>query len=128
MRKNRRKSIIIVFLLVILASITIISIIFSVKLIIISAELIIISDDIQVYNESKRKTDSMTEEAMELFEFREKEFYNSQDVMVRWFSNLHPIFKVIVIFGDFALICYLINLWSKIIITLKRKRKRKRRK
>ena len=127
MKENRRKTIIIIMFLI-LASFTIITSIFSVKLIVISAELLIISDDIQVYNESKRKTDSMTKEAIELFEFREREFYNSQDVMVRWFSNLHSILKAIVIFADFALICFLINLWSKIIVTLKRERRiRKRR-
>lgn len=128
MGKNRKRAMSIVFLMTIVASITIIGL--SAKLAWTCAKLAIINDNIQFYNEAERKTDEMTKEAEELFEFREKEFYNSEDFMVRTFSNLNPIVKILVIMGDIILLWYLVDMWCfygrNLIASRKRKKRRKK--
>lgn len=128
MGKNRERAIIIVFLLSIIGSITIIG--FSAKLGWTCFKLAIINDDIRFYNEAERKTDEMTKEAEELFEFREKEFYNSEDFMVRTFSNLNPFFKCLVIIVSLAILCYLLDtcffFGRNLIKSNKRRKKRKK--
>lgn len=128
MGKDRSKSMIIVFLFAIIGSITIIGL--SAKLAWTSVKLGIVSDNIQFYNEAERKTDQMTAHAIELFEFREQEFYNSEDFMVRTFANLNPFFKCIVIMADLIILWYMIYMWSffgrNIIASRKRKKRRKK--
>lgn len=130
MGKNRARAMIIVFLFSIIGSITIIGL--SAKLVWTCAKLAIINDNIQFYNEAERKTDEMTMEAEELFEFREKEFYNSEDFLVRTFSNLNPLFKILVIMGDIVILLYLLDMWfffgRNIIASTKRKRRKKQKK
>ncbi len=61
-----------------------------------SAQLFIISDNIQFYNDSYVKTQKMTDEVREQFRLRQENFYESDDFVVRTFSNSFVLVKLLI--------------------------------
>ena len=79
----------------------------SVKIYKTALELSVLNDNIRYYQEQSIKTDSMTIEAQKDIEIRENDFYNSNDPIIRWFSNLYGLIKLVVlaidvVFGIYA--------------------------
>ena len=79
----------------------------SVKIYKTAWELFVLNDNIRYYEEQSIKTDSMTIEAQKDIEIRENDFYNSNDPIIRWFSNLYGLIKLVVlaidvVFGIYA--------------------------
>ena len=79
----------------------------SVKIYKTALELFVLNDNIRYYEEQSIKTDSMTIEAQKDIEIRENDFYNSNDPVIRWFSNLYGLIKLVVlaidaVFGFYA--------------------------
>ena len=79
----------------------------SVKIYKTALELSVLNDNIRYYQEQSIKTDSMTNEVQIDIEIRENDFYNSNDHIIRWFSNLYGLIKVFVlaidvVFGIYA--------------------------
>lgn len=79
----------------------------SVKIYKTALELFVLNDNIRYYQEQSIKTDSMTNEAQKDIEIRENDFYNSNDPVIRWFSNLYGLIKLVVlaidvVFGFYA--------------------------
>ena len=72
----------------------------SVKIYKTAWELFVLNDNIRYYQEQSIKTDSMTNEVQKDIEIRENNFYNSNDPVIRWFSNLYGFFKVLVLAFD----------------------------
>lgn len=61
-----------------------------------ASNLIVLNGNIQFYNEQVRKTDSMTAEAEKDFEAR-RAIYNSEDFVIRTFSNQNALIKIAII-------------------------------
>ena len=79
----------------------------SVKIYKTALQLFVLNDNIRYYQEQSIKTDSMTNEVQIDIEIRENDFYNSNDHIIRWFSNLYGLIKVFVlaidvVFGIYA--------------------------
>lgn len=79
----------------------------SVKIYKTALQLFVLNDNIRYYQEQSIKTDSMTNEVQIDIEIRENDFYNSNDHIIRWFSNLYGLIKVFVlaidvVFGVYA--------------------------
>ena len=72
----------------------------SVKIYKTALQLFVLNDNIRYYQEQSIKTDSMTNEVQIDIEIRENDFYNSNDPVTRWFSNLYGFFKVLVLAFD----------------------------
>ena len=72
----------------------------SVKIYKTAWELFVLNDNIRYYQEQSIITDSMTNEVQKDIEIRENDFYNSNDPVTRWFSNLYGFFKVLVLAFD----------------------------
>lgn len=68
----------------------------SCKIIETGYQLITLSEKAQYYNESINKTDEMTKEYLKNNEERQA-IYNSEDTVIRVFSNLPTLFKAIVL-------------------------------
>lgn len=66
--------------------------------------LFVIHDNISFYNESYRKTDSSTEAVEEQFRIRQERYYDSEDTVVRTFSNMFVLFKLFFFLLAIALI------------------------
>lgn len=93
--------------------------------------LMILNDNAQYYNENVRKTDGMTEEYLENNEMRQ-EIYNSEDVVIRVFSNLPTLIKLFVwilamIAVPFVPFVLLINIVRQIFRIKRRCKQRRRR-
>lgn len=69
----------------------------NVKIFQTASSLIVLNDNIQFYNEQSRKTDSMTADAEKDFEAR-RDIYNSEDFVIRAFSNQNAVIKIAIIF------------------------------
>lgn len=69
----------------------------SIKICETAVKLAIINDNVRLYNEQPFKSDKMTAEYNELKNLRNEEFYNSEDDLVKFFSNAHLLFKLILI-------------------------------
>ena len=72
----------------------------SVKIYKTALELSVLNDNIRYYEEQPIKTNEMTVQAERDSEIRENDFYNSNDPVTRWFSNLYGFFKVLVLAFD----------------------------
>lgn len=66
------------------------------KIISTSAKLLSMNDSAQFYNEQVRKTDKMTDEYNEM-DAERKQIYNSNDVVIRVFSNRNACIKLVVL-------------------------------
>ena len=62
-----------------------------------AGELFAINDSIRFYNEYPRKTDAWTAEIEKLLELRREKYYNSDDFVVRTYSNANIVLKVLAI-------------------------------
>lgn len=95
-----------------------------------AANLIVLNDNIQYYNEQYRKTDAMTEKALEYMEERENNYYNSEDSIVRGFSNLNTLFKlfaILVALASYPFVLYLLFVqFIRTIVPFAKKRKNQR--
>ena len=69
-----------------------------------AGRLFVLNDNISVYNEQYRKTDEMTAEAEKYFKEREENFYNSDDAVVRLYSNSNALLKVVFFVVALALV------------------------
>lgn len=92
MRKNNKSNILATIILIVL-TITLTCI--ATKIISTSIELAIIKTNIEDYNQTAIKTDKRTEEIRDEFERRE-EIYQSDDIIVRIFSNQHISIKILI--------------------------------
>ena len=63
-------------------------------------ELFVLNANIRYYQEQSIKTNEMTEDAKKDIEIRENDFYNSNDPVIRWFSNLFGPLKLVVLVVD----------------------------
>lgn len=66
------------------------------KIVSTASSLIVLHDNAQFYNEQYRKTDAMTEEYLKNQAEREN-FYQSEDSVIRFFSNQHTLVKVLIL-------------------------------
>ena len=82
------------------------------KIIVTSAKLVILNDNAQFYNEQPRKTDAMTESYLENDALRQ-EIYNSEDDLVRIFSNQHALVKAVILLLAVAMYPLLILVWIR---------------
>ena len=102
----------------------------SVKIYKTALELSVLNDNIRYYEEQPIKTNEMTIEAQKDIEIRENNFYNSNDPVIRWFSNLYGFFKVLVlafdvVFGIYAVKESFIFTVNTIFRLLRRRRNKK---
>lgn len=67
------------------------------------ASLMVLNDNARFYNEQKRKTDSMTDAFNEEKKERNEKFYQSEDPLVRSYSNLPSLPKLIIWFTSLLL-------------------------
>ena len=89
-----------------------------------------LNDNIQFYNEATRKTDEMTQDVMEDIEERDNNFYHSDDIIVRGYSNLNIVLKIAVILVailSYPLTAFIValQLIKTIRVALKRKQHKK---
>ena len=82
------------------------------KIIVTSAKLVILNDNAQFYNEQPRKTDAMTESYLENDALRQ-EIYNSEDDLVRIFSNQHALVKAVILLLALAMYPLLLLVWIR---------------
>lgn len=75
-----------------------------------AVSLIILNDNAQFYNEQPRKTDSMTEDYIENNKLRQ-EFYNSEDTVIRVYSNMNILLKLFFLFVAVVLLFAIPLLW-----------------
>ncbi len=92
----------------------------SVKVIDTSAKLFILGDNASFYNEQERKTDAMTEEYI-LNNIERQKIYNSDDKVVKSFSNQNIAVKLIILLVSFVSFIILPYMWIYIIIRKIRK-------
>lgn len=93
------------------------------------ASLIVLRDNASYYNEQYRKTDEMTDAYNRNHEERQK-FYNSEDPIIRGYSNSGTFAKILYLFLAIAMFPGLALVWVYIIFNVywKLERKLKRRK
>ena len=94
------------------------------KILSTTVDLLVIRDNISFYNEQPRKTDAMTTEAEDWFEERQ-EIYESEDFVIRTFSNQNTLVKLIIILMTLAsypvmIFIFLVNV-ARMIPAKKRK-------
>lgn len=82
------------------------------KIIGTSAKLVILNDNAQFYNEQPRKTNAMTESYLENDALRQ-EIYNSEDDLVRIFSNQHALVKAVILLLALAMYPLLLLVWIR---------------
>ena len=103
----------------------------SAKVISTGANLMVLRDNASYYNEQHRKTDEMTEEYNRNQEEREK-FYKSEDPVIRGFSNLGTLTKLLCFFLALAIWPGVVLAWLYVLLNiywrLERKLKRRKRK
>jgi len=75
-----------------------------------SVNLAVLSDNAQFYNEQARKTDEMTEQYLENHAERQK-IYNSEDFVIRTFSNQNGFVKVLILIVAIIMIPMVILMW-----------------
>ena len=76
----------------------------SIKVVKTGVGLFVIHDNISFYNESYRKTDASTAAVEEQFRIRQEHYYDSEDPVVRTFSNMFVLFKLVLFLLAIALI------------------------
>ena len=90
-----------------------------------AVNLFVINDNIQFYNESYIKTDKSTERALEQYQIRQERFYESDDAVVRTYSNMFVLWKGLFFLLALAAI-FLIpvvcvcKIWAQILILRRR--------
>lgn len=87
--------------------------------------LMVLNDNIQFYNEQERKTDNMTEEAKYYFSERQK-IYDSEDCVVRTFSNLNTVMKVIAFLISILMIPMILFMWFYHVLRMVYRYRKKR--
>ena len=132
MKMNRRNLVTIVTLLVLLVgSVSVLA--FATKTLRISRDLFIIHDNIKCYNESPRKTVEWEQEIREQMQYRKENFYQSEDLWTRTFSNMYGIMKAFIAIAMVFVYPVIIYMWLYVIAFLierhqrRMKRKSKRR-
>ncbi len=94
------------------------------------ASLIVLRDNASYYNEQSRKTDEMTDAYNRNHEERQK-FYNSEDPIIRGYSNSGTFAKILYLFLAIAMFPGLALVWIYVIFNvyweLERKLKRRKR-
>ena len=114
--KNRKNnSWVKIFTLLSLIWMTIIVFLTSLTIFLTANKLIIINDNIDFYNESPRKTDSMTESVLEDFAARE-ELYNSNDIVVRLYSRSPLFLKLTITAIAVASIIFIPYLYANVFL------------
>lgn len=88
----------------------------SAKIVKTSVKMIVLRDNASYYNEQYRKTDAMTQEYLQNNEERQK-IYNSEDIVVRIFSNQHILVKIVILLCALALFPLIIYMWIVLIVT-----------
>lgn len=86
------------------------------KIIITSAKLIVLRDNASFYNESLQKTDEMTK-AYNENHMERQELYTSDDTVVRIFSNLPTLVKLVILFSSISLWVLIPYMWYLAIKT-----------
>lgn len=76
------------------------------KVIYTGCSLIVLHDNTDFYNEQSRKTDAMTSEQEKENQERNDNFYQSEDSIIRTYSNMNAFFKIVLLF--LALFAYLL--------------------
>lgn len=87
------------------------------RIIATAVTLVNISMEIQDYNESYRKTDEWTERIEQIQEERQA-IYNSEDWLIRTFSNNNYLFKIAFILLAFGSYIAVIVIWIGVIIEI----------
>lgn len=123
-RTKRRIVTIVTLLVLMVGSINVLEI--TNKIVKTSVELITISDNISFYNDTARKTDSMTKQIEDMMEHREKNFYQSEDWTVRTFSNMFVLIKIVVLVTSLAMYILIPYMWVSVIRNLIRREQRRR--
>lgn len=80
-------------------------------------DLMILNDNAQFYNEQLCKTDAMTEEYRENNKLRQA-IYNSEDTIVRVYSNMNVLLKLFFLFVAVALLLAVPLLWIYCIFVM----------
>lgn len=103
----------------------------SAKVISTGVNLMVLHDNASYYNEQHRKTDEMTEMYNRNQEEREK-FYKSEDPVIRGYSNLGTLTKLLCLFLAVAMWPGVVLVWLYVLLNiywrLERKLKRRKRK
>ena len=94
------------------------------KIVATSAKLIVLNDNAVFYNEQPIKTDEMTEAYLENHSLRQ-EIYNSDDMVIRTFSNQNFVVKTAILLLAFAMYPTMLLVWIFQINTFVYKVKRK---
>lgn len=94
------------------------------KIVVTSCNLIILRDNASFYNEQAQKTDKMTENYIQNDEKRQ-EIYNSQDNIIRWFSNQNTMMKIVILFLSIMLYPMILLVWIREILRTQMKITRK---
>lgn len=82
----------------------------NVKIVRTAGELMTINADQQYYNESTRKTDEMTAQYEER-DAERKSFYNSDDIVIRVFSNQNAPLKIVILLVSLLMIPAIPLMW-----------------
>lgn len=94
------------------------------KVISTSIQLMILNDNATFYNQQERKTDKMTEDYL-ANDAKRQEIYNSEDDVIRWFSNQNAFIKMCGFLIGLATYPLLLLMWTKqIILQVRRMRRR----
>ena len=83
-----------------------------------ASDLIALNDQISWYNSSRIKTNEETLQAEEWMRIRERDFYNSPNVIVRTYSNMHRVFKGLILVAVFAITIAVIISWGFVAICI----------
>lgn len=84
------------------------------KIIATSVELFVLNDNAAYYNEQRRKTDAMTEDYNKNHEERQA-IYNSEDTVVRVFSNQNILVKVAILILAIVAFIMIPYMWGSLI-------------
>ena len=133
MVKRERERIMTIIVLIVIGTIAIT--VASVKIWGASLELAYIHEVIMEYNSSDIKDDEWTQESTNAIEYRQEKFYESEDWLIRTYSNLPWFLKTGVIFLDILIVyetCKLYvefakYIWDEFCKELEEKKQRKRR-
>jgi len=79
-----------------------------------AGQLLILHDNAAYYNEQPRKTDEMTKKYLENNAERQK-IYNSEDVVIRVYSNQHAALKIIILVWALASFVFIPYMWFSLI-------------
>lgn len=81
------------------------------------ASLIVLRDNASYYNEQYRKTDEMTDAYNRNHEERQK-FYNSEDPIIRGYSNSGTFAKILYLFLAIAMFPGIVLVWLYVIVNI----------